>query len=72
MKETKETRLNVRVTPEYMEDLKAFAASKNMNMSEFIIAATQAYMGKPNDLEMRVLELERQLTQIQILLPSAA
>lgn len=61
----RETRLNVRVSVEELAELKDFAASKNMNLSEFILAASHAYMGKPADLEMRVLELEKQFAQFK-------
>jgi uncharacterized protein (DUF1778 family) len=74
MTTTKETRLNIRITPEELAELKRFAESANMSVSEFVLAASRSYMGKTEGLEQqvlnlskRLLEVERQLAQVKSL-----
>lgn len=69
---TKETRLNIRITPEELVELKSFAESANMSVSEFVLAASRSYMGKTAGIEQqvlnlsqRLLEVERQLAQVK-------
>ena len=66
--EKKETRLSVRVEPEFLEQIKNFAASQNQPYSEFVIAALQAAMGQEGltlkALAERVNYLEHRLNKI--------
>lgn len=72
MTTVKETRLNIRITPEELKELKQFAESRDMNLSEFVLASARSYMGKSEGLEAQVLNLskrlldvERQLTEVK-------
>lgn len=72
MTSVKETRLNIRINPEELSELKRFAESRDMNLSEFVLASARSYMGKSEGLEAqvfnlskRLLDVERQLTEVK-------
>jgi uncharacterized protein (DUF1778 family) len=62
---SKETRLNIRITPEELAELKAFAESKHMTTSEFVLAAARSFMGKQEGLEQQVLNLSKRLLEVE-------
>ncbi len=65
MSTAKETRLNIRISPEELAELKAFAESRDMSLSEFVLTASRAYTGKAQKLEERLLDVERQIAYLK-------
>ena len=62
---TKETRLNIRITPDELQELRLFAESKNMSVSEFVLTSARSYMGKSEGLEEQVLNLSKRLLEVE-------
>ncbi len=65
MSTPKETRLNIRINPEELVELKHFAESKDMSVSEFVLTAARSYMGKTEGLEKQVLNLSTRLLEVE-------
>ena len=61
----KETRLNVRINPEDLNELKRFAEANDMSLSEFVLRASKSFMGKKSGLEGQVLNLSRRLLDVE-------
>lgn len=65
MTTTKETRLNIRIEPQELAELKKFAESQNMSVSEFVLAASRSFMGKGSSIEKQVLDLGKRLLDLE-------
>ena len=65
MSPTKETRLNIRIDPMELVELKDFAESKDMSVSEFVLTAARSYMGKSGGIEKQVLNLSSRLLEVE-------
>ncbi len=61
----KETRLNVRITPDELMDIKQFAESKNMTLTDFVLTAARSYMDKPSDVQSELLAISRRVMELE-------
>ena len=69
MKIDKETRLSIRMTPEELEHLKAFASSKNATLADWVRETLLFQAGMRDD---RLAELERRLAVLESRMSQAA
>ena len=69
MKSDKETRLSIRMSPVEIEQLKAFAASKNATLADWVRETLLFQAGARDD---RMAELERRLAALESRFSQAA